>query len=415
MQRVHQLTENDQATVERLADNFDHLDAELTVGSSIEICGRLREQPGLASTDNHGGFYVLGRYNDVVEVQRQAGATCPAISYAEGILHPMNGQPKGIPIDFDAPEHRVWRKLFTNVLDRAAVERFAPTLLEEITGVVDDFLAKGGGNFAVEVARALPLAVIGRMIGWSDAVSEKSRELIDAMMTEFGTGQFGAHTALIALLDHEVKERQREPRDDYLTELVSSEVFDRPITDAELTNTLLTFLFAGYESTAQVIGSAMVSIVSDQELQGRLRDDPALIPALLEECVRLYPPVHVQFRTVTRDSEIGGVPLASGSRIGVAWAAANRDPAKFDEPDDIRLDRPNLRAHVGYGFGAHLCAGVHLARAEMLFLFQQLLGSGHRFEFEGSARHGGMQMAHDSGWEDIPVRCVAIDDAPQSE
>lgn len=401
--------ETEDQVIDRLSTHYDHLDSALSPELSIAVCNRLRDEPGVPHTDARGGYYLITHYKDVIEAQRSSGARCPVFSYAGGILQPQNDRPRGIPIDFDEPEHGEYRKLFMNIMNKAAVQRFDGPLREEIAKVVDDFIAEGSGNFSADVARRLPIAVVGRLIGWSDEASADAQELVEAMMIGLETeGRPPAQTELLRLLQCEVDQRRAEPRDDYLTEMLGAVVNGHLITDAELANTLLTFLFGGYESTATVVGYLMIHLARDLELQERLRADPSLIPAAIEEMLRLRPVVHVQFRTVTADVEMQGTTLPEGSRVGIAWAGANHDPDQFEDPEAFRLDRPNGRSHVGWGFGVHLCAGIHLARVEMTYLFESLLASGRRFELEAEPVHGGFVIGHDSGWSDIPIRCVPI-------
>jgi cytochrome P450 len=399
----------DQEAIARLTARYDHLDRALSLPLSIEVTNQLREQPGCPYSDAHGGFYVLTQHADVVEAQKSAGGEPPLFSYAEGILQPRNDRPRAIPIDFDEPEHGDYRKLFMNVLNKATVDGFEPQLLEEINEVISDFIALGEGNFSSEVARRLPIAVIGRLIGWGSGVSARTQVLVEEMMAGLETqGEPPARRELIELFDHELEQRRLEPRDDYLTELASATVDGRPITDGEVKNTLLTFLFGGYETTASVTGTMMVQLARNPDLQERLREQPELIAPAIEEILRLYPPVHLQFRTVTQDTEIEGTQIPAGSRAGVVWVAANHDPKQFENPEEFRLDRANVRRHLAYGFGVHVCAGIHLARLEMLRFWEEFLGRGYRFELAGEPIHKGMFIGHDAGWEDVPIRCVSV-------
>jgi cytochrome P450 len=121
---------------------------------------------------------------------------------------------------------------------------------------------------------------------------------------------------------------------------------------------------AGQETTARLLGTMLRLIGERPELQQRLRDDRALIPAFVEECLRLESPLQGQFRLARVPSTIGGVDIAPGDSVFLMPGAANRDPRQFEAPDELRLDRPNGRQHIGFGFGVHLCAGAPLARAE---------------------------------------------------
>jgi cytochrome P450 family 144 len=121
------------------------------------------------------------------------------------------------------------------------------------------------------------------------------------------------------------------------------------------------------------------------DLQDRLRRDPQLIPAFVEEACRIDPPFRGHYRHVMTDTELGGVPVPAGSTVVLAWTAANHDADAFPNPDDIDLDRPNPRQHVGFGWGIHLCVGAPLARIEAKVAFEQLLARTISFTIEPSS------------------------------
>jgi cytochrome P450 len=130
---------------------------------------------------------------------------------------------------------------------------------------------------------------------------------------------------------------------------------------------------AGQETTARMLGTALRLIGENPELQQRLRDQRDRIPAFVEECVRLESPIQGNFRLARVPTTVGGIDLPAGTTVMVLNGAANRDPRQFDDPADVRLDRPNGRQHVGFGFGIHACAGAPLARAEGRVSLERLL------------------------------------------
>ena len=137
--------------------------------------------------------------------------------------------------------------------------------------------------------------------------------------------------------------------------------------------TLTVLLGAGGESTASLIGNAVRMLADDPSLQEQVRADHGLIERFIEEAVRLESPFRGHYRQVKRDCELGGVTLTAGTTAFLLWSSANRDPAEFDRPDEVVLDRRIPRSHLAFGRGIHHCVGAPLARLETLCSLERLL------------------------------------------
>ena len=145
------------------------------------------------------------------------------------------------------------------------------------------------------------------------------------------------------------------------------------LTDLEAMATLFLLISAGGESTTSLTGTGARILAERPDLQDRLRREPHLDPAFVEEACRIDPPFRGHYRTVVHDAELGGVSIPAGSSLVLMWPAANHDPDAFANPDDIDLDRPHPRQHVGFGWGIHLCVGAPLGPVEAKVAFEQLL------------------------------------------
>jgi len=171
-----------------------------------------------------------------------------------------------------------------------------------------------------------------------------------------------------------VADRRKNPRDDVITELATATFPDGSTPEAEEIVSLATFLFgAGQDTSAKLLSNTVKQLVEQPELQARVRADPTLIPALLEEMLRIEGSTKATFRFAKRDTQIGDVKVPVGTRIMVALAAGNRDPRRWDDPHAVILDRPRIKEHIGFGRGAHVCVGAPLARAELRILLEHLL------------------------------------------
>ena len=158
------------------------------------------------------------------------------------------------------------------------------------------------------------------------------------------------------------------------------------LDDLEVFGILATLLAAGGESTSSLLGTGARMLAEDPELQGRLRSNPALIGAFVEEACRVEPPFRGHYRRVVTRTTLGEVTLPAGSRLVFAWPAANRDRALGG--DQIDIDRPNPRQHLGFGWGLHLCVGAALARMEARVTFARLLASTQSFTIEPDSTLG---------------------------
>ena len=145
---------------------------------------------------------------------------------------------------------------------------------------------------------------------------------------------------------------------------------------------MATLLSAGGESTTSLLGNAVCMLAGDRGLQARLRGDPQLVTPFIEEALRLESPFRYHLRHVTRPTELQGVPIAEGSTMLLFWGAANRDPAEYDRPDEVVLDRPAPRHHLAFGRGIHLCVGAPLARLEAHIVLTQLLARTEHFALD---------------------------------
>jgi cytochrome P450 len=134
------------------------------------------------------------------------------------------------------------------------------------------------------------------------------------------------------------------------------------------------FLFAaGQDTSAKLIGNAMRYLCENKAMQDRLRAEPSLVPAFLEEMLRLEGSTKMTARLAVRNTRIGDIEVPAGKRVFIGLAAANRDPRRWEKPNAFELDRPRVKEHLAFGRGAHTCAGAPLARVEVRVLFERLL------------------------------------------
>jgi cytochrome P450 len=171
-----------------------------------------------------------------------------------------------------------------------------------------------------------------------------------------------------------VEDRRREPRDDVLTQLAEAKYPDGSTPEVIDVVRIATFLFAaGQDTTAKLLGAAFQVIGERPDLQRQLREDHSRIPAFVEETLRLEGPVKCDFRLARTSQTLGGVDIPAGTSVMILPGAANRDPRRFEAPDEFRLDRGNVREHMAFGRGVHSCPGGPLARVEVRVSIERFL------------------------------------------
>jgi cytochrome P450 family 150 subfamily A5 len=267
---------------------------------------------------------------------------------------------------FDPPKHTAHRALLMRLITPKRLKENEEFMWRLADLQIDEFLARGECEFVHDYASPFTLLVIADLLGVPEADQPTFREELqgDARPT---SGPM-VHKPLAFLYDRftaYIEERRREPRDDVMTKLATAPFPDGSLPEVTDVMLIASNLFAaGQETTARLLGTMLRLIGERPELQQRLRDERALIPAFVEECLRLESPLQGQFRLARVASTLGSVDIAPGDSVFLMPGAANRDPRQFEAPDELRLDRPNGRQHIGFGFGVHLCAGAPLARAE---------------------------------------------------
>jgi cytochrome P450 len=347
--------------------DFDQHDHALTGDRVYETYDELRRCP-VAYSSHHGGFWIVTGYDDVKAVE----SDWETFSSAQGVMFPkFPGQFNSVALEQDPPDHNVFRKHFVNLLSRTNVTAAIP-LIEDLTrSSVETLVSRGGGEFMQAVAAKLPVAVISRMLGLSDEVAVQLRDLSEEAWAGYGKAANPA-ARMIEVLLAEADKRRAEPRDDFLSTIVHADVNGRPIRRDELGNWLQGAALAGHETTMYAAGNLVLDLAVDADLQARVRADVGLIPELVEESLRMRPPVQNFARVLTRDTELHGRSLAEGDRIMVIYGAANRDPDRFPDPNRFDLDR-EFKNHLTFGWGIHRCAGAYLAQVELRVLAQIIL------------------------------------------
>ncbi|WP_123024358.1 cytochrome P450 [Mycolicibacterium stellerae] len=389
--------------VERLSETFDHLDSELNYDVLQQVYSRLHAGCPVPKTPAHGGYALVTRYDDIVEVEKN---TKTFSSGRDGVLHPPHeGRSRSIPIEFDGPEHLAYRKLFMEALSAPRVRKLRPYLEDLTERMLDRFADGDDVDFVQNVAVQIPVRAVGHLLGLGEDANEEMQSFATMVLENAGTPKMvEGLQQLDALSAVHCNQRRERPGTDYLSTLVHLDFGGRPLTDDELMNIIRSFVFAGFETTARAIGSLVHHLVTHAEIQADLRSGSLPLEGVVEEGLRLFPPVQNMFRTATAATTLNGSELTEGERLVLLYAVANRDPAQFEDPESFCPVRANPRQHVAFGIGAHYCAGATLARAEIHVLLQALVKR-PPLELAGTPRHSPhLMMGQMMGVDYLPLR-----------
>jgi cytochrome P450 len=279
----------------------------------------------------------------------------------------------------DPPAHKAHRDVVFSELVSKRMETLEPEindLTERYVGNISD----GTIDFMAEIGNVIPINVMARLIGFRDG---NAQELFDAAVDS--TSMLGAtltraelEARIVRTLEIEswIGEQLDGAVDDPSGEIlgaVARGVESGVFTHLEGTVVLHTLLSAGGESTTSLLGNSVRILAEQPELQSQLRKATELIPAFIEESLRLESPFRFLLRTTARDTNLGGVAIPEDATVLLQWGAANRDSATFDNADDIVLDRKVPRRHVAFGRGIHHCVGAPLARLEARIVLTSFL------------------------------------------
>ncbi len=289
-------------------------------------------------------------------------------------------------LDSDGPIHDRLRRIVMKHLSRRFVEQQRGMIQRFVSSLLDQLLEKREIDFVSDLACHVPGHIIGTVLGvpdedcsqlrvWSENVvqffdidrSDERKQLAEAATTEF-----------YDYLQQLIRAREKSPKDDLISALID-ERDNGAMDETELISTCMLILMAGHGSTIDVLGTGLLHLLQHPHQIQKLRDHPELMPGAVQEMFRYDSPLPFFHRYAAKPIEVMGKTYPTGTKFGLLYGAANRDPAQFDRADEFLIDRTHLR-HLAFGKGAHLCLGNHLSRIDMEVIFQELLQRAAKIE-----------------------------------
>ena len=319
------------------------------------------------------GFYALSRFVDVWTAVNDVEAFSSDGVYEADALMPQM-------IFMDPPRHTALRAIVSRAFTPRRVATLEPRVRAVAHQLVGAFASKGECDLVRELAAPLPSTIMGELIGVPDEELDTFRSLTEQFVGITSVDDVAdAARNIYALFAELLEARRRKPTDDLMSALLAAEADGRRLNDQELLGFSFLLLIAGNDTTTSLIGNGAELLARHPDQRSELVADPSLIPNAVEEMLRIESPTQALPRTATRDIEFGGTTIPQGSRVMLAWGAANLDEREFPDPDCFDIHR-KISRHLGFGHGAHFCLGASLARLEARLAFEELLAQVPEYE-----------------------------------
>ncbi|MEM7325985.1 MAG: cytochrome P450 [Actinomycetota bacterium] len=341
-----------------------------------EIWDELRDRCPIAHTERRGGAVLPVRYDDVAAM---AYDTEHFSSRDTSVLPSPDGATLLVapPITSDPPFHTEARRILLPFFSPKAVKALEDKTRSVATELLDKIDARAAedpawlADAAGDYAQHIPVRIIAHMLGIPEEDEDRFTNWAIRIFQEGPEDPDITRTAILEILDYfrgEVGRRREERSDDLISFLLDAELAGGPLTEKHILGSCFLLLMAGIDTTWSSIGSSLWHLATHPDDRDRLVAEHELLPTAIEEFLRAYSPVTMG-RQVVAETEVNGCPMHVGDKVLLNFPAGNRDPEKFERPDEVLIDRAQNR-HFAFGIGIHRCLGSNVARMEM----QQAIG-----------------------------------------
>ena len=362
---------------------YDHTTAEFA-SRKDEIGAELRETCPLARGTEFGGFWALTRYPDIAAVIKE-----PDVFSSSGgtVLPGLKAAAQAIPVAADPPEHKRLRGVLNRYLGKTVVSRYDPEIRSLVGSLIDGFAGRGHADLMAELAIPLPLAVTATVLGLPSDDRPVLRQLFLDVLAAMASGDETALGEVFlrfgSFLAQRLEEKRVRPADDLMSAIAVAPSGESGFSDAEQVGLCVGVIMAGQDSTAMAIGNLILHLSEYPDTRQLLIGEPEVRSSAVEESLRMASPLQHIMRTVNKPTELHGRGLQPGERVLMNLGSANRDPRQFDQ-SEVWDPRRSPNRHLAFGSGIHHCAGIHLARLELIAVLDQLLERLPRFKVVGA-------------------------------
>ena len=333
-----------------------------------DLARKRREQPveetlmasfieGLEETS-----YIVHRYDDVAAVLRDN------VTYSSSAIRELMAPVMGdhVLVGMDEPEHKRLRALVSVAFRQRSLAAWEPYAESVVNGYLDQVVERGSAELVRELTFPYPIQVIAKILGVPPEDTGMFHEWAWWIINVAADPDRGiaASEAMKGYLAGVLDERRRDPRDDVISELAHAELDGEQLGDEEIFSFLRLLLPAGAETTYRATGNFLFGLLTNPDQLAALREDRSLMTQAVEEAIRWESPLLITSRTATVDAEVAGTRIPAGHQVVAHVGSANHDESRWDEPETFDIFREQ-KPHAAFGFGPHMCLGMHLARLEM--------------------------------------------------
>jgi cytochrome P450 len=397
--------------------SVDYFSDQAVAQDPYDYLDYLRSQGPVFKEPHHGVVAVTG-YDELMAAFKDVDSFS-AVNAIGGPFPPLPFEPEGdditdqieahrhqFPINehlvvMDPPAHTRARSLLSKLLTPKRLKENEDFMWKLVDRQLNEFIDNGRCEFLAEYARPFATLAITDLLGVPAEDHDEIREALGAGQPKGGVGALdGEPVGLnpMQYLDDKfsayLAERRREPREDVLTTMATATYPDGSTPELLEVVRPATFLFAaGQETVTKLLSSAVQVLGERPDLQQTIRENRKLVGPFIEESLRTQSPTKVDFRLARKTTTLGGVHIPAGTVVMLCLGAANRDPRKFEDPNEFRLDRRNVREHIAFGRGIHTCAGAPLARVEGVITVNRMLDRMRDIAIS-EAKHGTAEDRH---------------------
>lgn len=378
---------------------FDHL-SPTYARNPFDIYQHLRANKPMAWSDNHGGFWIPSRRDDIAEVARNdqlfTSTFGPSIPHFPVPVH---------PIDFDPPKSTEWRAFLMPLLTPARIAKMESIIRATAAELVDKFIERGDADLTTELARPLTTLTTFKLLGLDEKNAARVSDIVHrGIVGEIEPIDYMEGNAWIKeTVMNEIAALRKQPNDgavSYLIHNVKSE--GQPLTDEEIYGTVNLFFAGGIDTTQATLSVAWYFLNDNPEIKQLLIDKPESRALALEEFFRFISPQQTLARRATTDCVIGGQQIKAGDQVLLPWAAGNWDESVFEYPERFIVDRsPN--PHMTFGVGVHRCLGSNVARTMFHACMDEVLARLPDFKVDKSNTRRGTSCGIVYAYTHLPV------------
>ncbi len=360
----------DHVAAEHVFDFDIYNDPEIRSDLHAAYARLARSAPPVFYTPANGGHWMVTRFDMMSEVVRDYEHFSTRMLQ----IPPVENAPLLLPLNLDPPEHTLYRQVLAPYFGPKSVAGMEADLKTFAEEVVSSVAPRGECDFVRDVAAPFPVTVFMRMMGFPTERFHDFRDMADAYFKAHGFDEVAAAVQpivgeMMALLQSRMANRESGPRDDLIAHLLAAKINGEPVAFDKLLSMCFLLFLGGLDTVTNALSFSIRNLATRPEVQQRLRDDPSLVGAFLDESLRLYGVVNTP-RVVVKDCEKFGVRFRAGDMVLVTVPMGGWDEQKNPQPENFDLDRKSRNTLI-FSTGPHLCLGHFLARAEMRVLFTE--------------------------------------------